>query len=112
MITEMMNKITRNIIIYTNGNDEGSSSALGPAGPLSMLPPNPTFSQNGGFQPYKQWQFFLLLQTPRPLHLVGKQSYFRMLESTQVLFIHTSVGLQKEPSLILPMSGILWAIMA
>lgn len=32
-------------------------------GPLSMLPPKPSFSQNGGAQCASQWQFFLLLHT-------------------------------------------------
>lgn len=32
-------------------------------GPLSMLPPKPAFSQNGGAQCASQWQFFLLLHT-------------------------------------------------
>lgn len=32
-------------------------------GPLSTLPPKPSFSQNGGAQCASQWQFFLLLHT-------------------------------------------------
>lgn len=34
-------------------------------GPLSVLPPKPNLSQNGGAQWASQWQFFLLLHTCR-----------------------------------------------
>ncbi len=36
---------------------------VGLIGPLSILPPNPALSQNGGAQRDSQWQFLLLLQT-------------------------------------------------
>ena len=59
--TEMTKKIRRTNIMDTTCTGVGTSSFCFLAGPLSMLPPYPTSSQNGGAQPYMQWQFFFFI---------------------------------------------------
>lgn len=67
---------------------EKTPATTGPAlsggmGPLSMLPPWPGMLQKGGAQPRKQWQFWLLLQTPWPLHFFPQPSV-----SKKEVFLH------------------------
>ena len=53
------------------------SFLLSGGGPLSTLPPPPSTSQFGGFQPCWQWQCLLLLQTPLKLHVLTSQLKFK-----------------------------------
>ena len=90
-------------------------------GPLSTLPPNPGWSQEGGAQPGAQWQFLLLLQTYREGE--GGSRGMRNLKATPpITFLATHpmtmagcqalLQLQEGSVLAAPVLAHLWAVCA
>uniref|UniRef100_A0A8W7PAL4 Uncharacterized protein n=1 Tax=Anopheles coluzzii TaxID=1518534 RepID=A0A8W7PAL4_ANOCL len=59
-----------------------------PAGPLSIDPPSPGPSQNGGAKPGSQWQWPSLLHTPRPLQSAGHSSPMSCSSCSRLMATH------------------------